>query len=62
MGCNCGKNKTRPFSPASMTQQSTAEPTKFVLRTRLGQTSFNSRLEAEAAKRRAGGGQIIEVR
>lgn len=60
MACNCGKNKTRPFSPRSAT--ASAEPTAYVLRTRLGQQSFNSRLEAEAAKRRAGGGQIIEVR
>lgn len=56
MACNCGKNKVRPFG------MKTSEPSKFVLRTRLGQQSYDSRLEAEAAKRRAGGGQIIEVR
>ena len=39
-----------------------AEPSKYVLKTRLGQKTFGSRLEAEAAKRRAGGGTIIEVR
>lgn len=63
MACNCGKNKVRPFGPASTSTgtRSTGEPTKYVLRTRLGQTSYGSRLEAEAAKRRAGGGQIIEV-
>lgn len=58
MACNCGKNKTRPFGIKS----TASEPSSFVLRTRLGQQTYGSRLEAEAAKRRAGGGQIIEVR
>ena len=58
MGCNCGKNRVRPFG----TKAAAAPPTTFVLRTRLGQQRFESRLEAEAAKRRAGGGTIIEVR
>lgn len=58
MACNCGKNKVRPFG----TKAASAAPTAFVLRTRLGQQRFESRLEAEAAKRRAGGGTIIEVR
>lgn len=64
MACNCGKNKVRPFGTASAKTTTSAEktePTRYVLRTRLGQQSFGSRLEAEAAKRRAGGGQIIEV-
>lgn len=63
MACNCGKNKTRPFGMKTTEAKSasTSEPKKYVLRTRLGQTRFNSRLEAEAAKTRAGGGQIIEV-
>lgn len=58
MGCQCGKNKVRPFG----VRDGKSEPTAFVLRTRLGQQRFESRLEAEAAKRRAGGGTIIEVR
>lgn len=60
MACNCSKNKSRPFSPSSV--KANAAPTKYVLRTRLGQQSYGSRLEAEAAQRRAGGGQIIEVK
>ena len=58
MGCNCGKNRVRPFG----VRDGQSKPTTFVLRTRLGQQRFESRLEAEAAKRRAGGGTIIEVR
>lgn len=62
MGCNC-KKAPRPFGPSSVkAAKESAEPSKFVLRTRLGQTAYGSRLEAEAAKRRAGGGTIIEVR
>lgn len=56
--CNCGKNKVRPFGA----RDTKSEPSAFVLRTRLGQQRYESRLEAEAAKRRAGGGTIIEVR
>lgn len=58
--CNCRK-APRPFSPSSV-KAADAEPSKYVLKTRLGQKTFGSRLEAEAAKRRAGGGTIIEVR
>ncbi|HLR43874.1 MAG TPA: hypothetical protein VK065_01655 [Brevibacterium sp.] len=57
MGCNCGRNRTRPFGV-----KAAAETVEYVLRTRLGQQTFATRLEAEAEKRRAGGGQIIEVR
>lgn len=61
MACACNKNKTRPFGPSSA-RESASAPTRYVLRTRLGQQSYASRLEAEAAQRRAGGGEIIEVR
>ena len=62
MGCNCRK-APRPFGPSTAkASKEPSEPSKFVLRTRLGQTAYGSRLEAEAAKRRAGGGTIIEVR
>lgn len=59
MACNCGKNKTKPFGPSSAKKSN--EPKQFVLRTLKGTTVFGSRLEAEAAKRRAGGGQITAL-
>ena len=58
MACNCGKKKTRPFGPSSLKEK---EPKQFVLRTLKGTTVFGSRLEAEAAQRRAGGGQITAL-
>ncbi len=61
MGCNCRKTP-RPFGTPAKASSTSEEPTKYVLRTRLGQTAYGSKLEAEAAKRRAGGGTIIEVR
>lgn len=58
MGCNCGKNKkTRPFGMGTTT---TKREETFTLRTSTGTQSFGSRLEAEAAKRRAGGGSITQ--
>lgn len=57
MACNCSKKKTpRPFGMGK------GEPTKYVLKTRIGERTFSSRLEAEAAMRRAGGGSIRETR
>lgn len=56
MGCQCGKKKTKPFGPSSV--KAKEEPKKFVLRTLKGTQVFGSRLEAEAALRRSGGGQI----
>lgn len=57
MGCGCGKNKkTRPFGMGATT--TTMREESFVLRTATGTQTFGSRLEAEAAKRRAGGGSI----
>lgn len=61
MGCACGKNKTRPFGPSSLKEKEAKEPKQFVLRTLKGTTVFGSRLEAEAAQRRAGGGQITAL-
>ena len=61
MACGC-KKTPRPFGPSSVKAKESSEPSKYVLKTRLGQKAFGSRLEAEAAKRRAGGGTIIEVR
>lgn len=62
MSCNC-KRGPRPFGPSSTTTTTTgpAEP-KFVLRTSRGTEVYGSRLEAEAAKRRAGGGSIVTRR
>lgn len=58
MACNCGKNRTKPFGPSS---KKSKEPKQFVLRTLKGTTVYGSRLEAEAAQRRAGGGQITAL-
>ena len=68
MGCNCRKG-TRPYGVAATSKDtstkdsattSTAGTTqKFVLTDQSGRTqTFGSRLEAEAAKRRAGGGDV----
>jgi len=58
MACNCNKKKTPPTGAitASATQS-------FVLTTRDGKTeTFASRLEANAARVRRGGGTIRPVR
>lgn len=60
MACGCSKKKTRPFGPSSLKEKD-QEPKQFVLRTLKGTTVFGSRLEAEAAQRRAGGGQITAL-
>lgn len=52
MGCNCGKK--RPHGPKP-------RPTSFTLVTRSGaRIEFARRLDAEAARARAGGGTITE--
>lgn len=64
MPCNCNKKKSRPFGPSTASTASTKagdDGKKFVLRTLKGTTVYGSRLEAEAAKRRAGGGQITSA-
>lgn len=61
MGCNCGKNKkTRPFGMGATTTTTTKREESYVLRTSTGTQTFGSKLEAEAAKRRAGGGSITK--
>lgn len=61
--CNCGKNKKiRPFGPSTQKVAETrAKGAKdsYVLRTATGTQTFGSELEAQAAKRRAGGGSIV---
>lgn len=73
MGCAC-RGKTRPFGPSSIEDRAAAQaasrpetsnnPAKarqetYVLRTPEGTFEFGSRLEAEAERRRAGGGSIV---
>ena len=61
MACSCGKNKkTRPFGPSAK-KDGKGGSKRYVLRTLKGTTVYGSRLEAEAAQRRAGGGQITAV-
>lgn len=72
MACNCGKKrKTRPFGPSSTdgksgttsdTSSGKGRSDSFVLRTSTGTQTFGSELEAQAAKRRAGGGSIVRRR
>lgn len=56
MGCNCRKNTPRPLGPNGA--PATQRTEKYVLRTPTGTHVFGSRLEAEAEKRRSGGGMI----
>lgn len=56
MACNCGKKKTRPLGPSKKAEERSGK--RYVLKTMKGTTVYGSRLEAEAAQRRAGGGQI----
>lgn len=77
MGCNCGKNKKKQTMPAGFkggakqapkpqgTQSAPAQgrSQSFELRTPQGSTAFyGSKLEAQAARLRAGGGTIYPVR
>lgn len=58
MGCNCNKGKSQRKTG---TEQDTSQGTtqSFALDRRDGSTErFGSRLEAEAARIRAGGGQV----
>ena len=65
MGCNCGKGKRpRPSDQGGQAPgaASARKPTFILADNQTGRTqTFGSRLEAEAAKARAGGlGRIIE--
>ena len=51
MGCNCGKGKNKPTAPAPSGGPS-------VLTASGGSQEFGSKLEADAAKIRAGGGTV----
>lgn len=63
MGCNCGG--VRPYGPSSNSKPNgnesrPAKTDKYVLRSGGSTLVFGSKLEAEAAKRRNGGGTIIK--
>lgn len=69
MPCNCGKKKVAPtgstqtaaVSDASSAQAGTSTPVRqsYTLTTTSGRTqTFGSKLEAEAARRRSGGGTV----
>lgn len=63
MGCNCGGG-VRPYGPSSSKPNGNApRPEKkdaYVLRVNGGMQVFGSRLEAEAERKRSGGGTIIK--
>lgn len=68
MACNCSKNRTSPTGSGArqasqqQTQREGAQRSAFELRTTDGKTSTHgSRLEASAARARAGGGDIRPI-
>lgn len=61
MGCNCGGRRVPPLSPYSNKTTGTDDTVKWKVTTSTGTTYYPTKLEAEAAVVRAGGGRVIKV-